>query len=131
MKELIITDKSGKITGIHNCADHHVVHKGIPGAKKLFEDIGIDIDKSKENRITLPADEELTKRDITDMTQHIGRHDDKAIREILTEINDIIEALENNTISKEQAKNDLLKFIQKEKQKLIGGTKSLNKIGRY
>ncbi|MGX6960784.1 MAG: hemagglutinin repeat-containing protein [Rickettsia endosymbiont of Pentastiridius leporinus] len=131
MKDLVITDKNGKITGIHNCADHHAVHRNIPGAKKLFEDLGLDIDKSKENRITLPADEELTKRGITDMTQHIGRHDDIAVKPLEVKVKNIQEALRSSNITREQAKEKLLNIIQEEKQNLIDGTKPLNKIGRF
>lgn len=64
------------------------------------------------------------------MTQHIGRHDDIVTEDIKTEVQNISEALKNNTITKEQAKQKLLIFIEKEKQSLISGEKSLNSVGR-
>jgi len=125
MTDLIIFDASGIIKGIHNTQDHHIIPQSILGAKELFEDLGLDI-HGQENRQTLPADEKLP----TKMTQHIGRHDDTATEDIKTEVQNITRALKHKAITKEQAKQDLLKFIEKEKQSLISGEKSLNSIGR-
>jgi preprotein translocase subunit SecA len=125
MTDLIIFDASGIIKGIHNTQDHHIIPQSTLGAKELFEDLGLDI-HGQENRQTLPADEKLP----TKMTQHIGRHDGDTTRTILLEVENISEALENNTLTKEQAKQELLRFIEKEKQLLISGEKSLNSVGR-
>lgn len=78
---------------------HHIIHQTIKNAAKLFEYLGLDI-HSAENRMTLPADLELTTRGLTKMVQHIGRHENKALRPIQAEVDNITRALENNTMSK-------------------------------
>ena len=81
MSGLIITDKSGKIRGVHNTQDHHIIHQATDGAKELFDELGLDI-HGPENRITLPSDIKLTEHEITNMTQHVGKHDKYIAREI-------------------------------------------------
>lgn len=126
MKELIITDKNGNVTGIHNTQDHHVIHQSLPGVQKLFKELGLDI-HAKENRITLPADKELAERNITSMNQHVGRHDKSSVERIEKGIKDIEKSL-GNGMSKEQAKQKLLDFIQEEKQGLEAGNNPLNSV---
>lgn len=127
MKELIITDKNGKITVIHNCADHHIVPKSTKGAEKLFEELGLDIN-GKENTMPLPADEKLAE--YTCKTQHIGRHEEEYMREAREKINDIIRDLKNDKISKVEAKEQLLEFIKRKQHNLNNKLEYLNKIGR-
>ena len=92
MSGLIITDNSGKILGIHNTQDHHIIHQATEGAKQLFDELGLDI-HGKENRITLPADEKLTEHGVTDMTQHVGRHNQKILEEIEVKVKDLYSGL--------------------------------------
>jgi hypothetical protein len=129
MSGLIITDNSGKILGIHNTQDHHIIHQATEGAKQLFDELGLDI-HGKENRITLPADEKLTEHGVTDMTQHVGRHDKDIVREIKEEVDAIKKSLDRGEVSKEGAREDLLKLIQKHRQGLETGKNPLNSVGR-
>jgi alcohol dehydrogenase YqhD (iron-dependent ADH family) len=129
MSGLIITDNSGKILGIHNTQDHHIIHQATEGAKQLFDELGLDI-HGKENRITLPADEKLTEHGVTDMTQHVGRHDDIVLKDIQKEVEDIRTSLREGNISREKAKERLLNYIQDQRQGLETGEISLNSVGR-
>ena len=129
MSGLIITDKSGKIRGVHNTQDHHIIHQATKGAKELFKEVGLDIHEV-ENRITLPSDIQLTEQEITQMTQHIGKHDKYILDEIEVEIENISTSLREGNISKEQAKEKLLKTIQEHKQGLETGKTPLNSVGR-
>jgi hypothetical protein len=129
MKELIITDASGIIKGIHNTQDRHIVHQVTDGAKELFDELGLDI-HAPENRITLPSDIKLTENEITEMTQHVGRHDDVAFKKIEAKVKDIQTALREGEISKLKAKEKLLDFIQKQRNELESGEQLLNSVGR-
>ncbi|PFX12133.1 Uncharacterized protein YbeQ [Stylophora pistillata] len=111
MSGLIITDKSGKIRGVHNTQDHHIIHQATGGAKELFDDLGLNI-HGPENRITLPSDIKLSEHEITNMTQHVGRHDGDVLKEIKQKIDKIKTPLQEGLISKEQAKSELLELIQ-------------------
>jgi hypothetical protein len=122
MSGLIITDKSGKIDGVHNTQDHHIIPQATRGAKELFDDLELDIHGS-ENRITLPSDIKLTEHGITNMTQDIAR-------KIEAEISPIRKSLERRELSKEGAKEKLLKTIQEHRQGLETGKTPLNSVGR-
>ena len=60
------------------------------------------------------------------MTQHVGRHNQK----ILEEIEVKVKALREENISKERAKEQLLKIIQVYRQELETGKINLNSVGR-
>jgi superfamily II DNA/RNA helicase len=129
MDKLIITDKYGHIKGVHNTQDHHIVHQATKGAKELFEKLGLDI-HAAENRITLPSDIKLTETEITKMTQHVGKHDDRVLEEITEKIQDIKTSLQEGAVTKDQAKEKLLDFIQKQRHELENGKQFLNSVGR-
>ena len=129
MSGLIITDKSGKVRGVHNTQDHHIIHQAADGAKELFDDLGLNIHGS-ENRITLPSDIKLTEHEITQMTQHVGKHSRETLVEIQDEVDDLSTSLREGNISKEEAKEKLLQTIQKHRQELETGKIDLNSVGR-
>ena len=129
MSGLIITDKSGKIRGVHNTQDHHIIHQATDGAKELFDELGLDI-HGPENRITLPSDIKLSEHEITNMTQHVGKHSGKIVKEIKKEVEDIRTALREGSISKERAKEKLLETIHEHRQGLETGKNPLNSVGR-
>ena len=64
------------------------------------------------------------------MTQHVGRHDDIVLKDIQKEVEDIRTSLREGNISKEMAREDLLKLIQKHRQGLETGKNPLNSVGR-
>ena len=130
MSGLIITDKSGKIHGVHNTQDHHIIQQATNGGRELFRELGLDIDESVENRITLPSDIKLTENEITKMTQHVGRHDGDVLKKGQAKIDSIKELLQDGTLSKTQAKEDLLEFIQIQRNELESGEQLLNSVGR-
>tara|TARA_B110000503_G_scaffold116771_1_gene176168 strand:+ start:6160 stop:13401 length:7242 start_codon:yes stop_codon:yes gene_type:complete len=129
MSGLIITDKSGKIRGVHNTQDHHIIHQATKGAKELFEELGLDID-AVENRSTLPSDIKLTEHEITKMTQHVGKHDKEILDKGQAEILNIKKSLQEGALDTKQAKERLLDFIQKQRHELESGEQLLNSVGR-
>jgi len=60
------------------------------------------------------------------MTQHVGRHNHKILEEIEVKVKDLRE----ENISKERAKEQLLKIIQVYRQELETGKINLNSVGR-
>ena len=60
------------------------------------------------------------------MTQHVGRHNQKILEEIEVKVKDLRE----ENISKERAKEQLLKIIQVYRQELETGKINLNSVGR-
>jgi len=64
------------------------------------------------------------------MTQHVGRHNEKILEEIQEKVKVIQTSLNRGEISREKAKEGLLKIIQVYRQELETGKINLNSVGR-
>ena len=70
----------------------------------MWSNLSYDKSGSIKSVLTLPSDIKLTEHEITNMTQHVGKHDKYIVLEIKEEVKKIRTALAEGELSKERAK---------------------------